>query len=537
VKRRIIILLLFFAVLLSTAQERAHFSLFTDRDLYISGENILVKVFAPTDEQSGIVNIDLINTRGKIIAGISKKIIDHQADGFIDLPDSISSGCYLICTSTKSNPDLTVKELYICNQFSGLPESDIGLRSAETNLFIEKSANSVQIDGLNEAYKTREKANFTFHLPSEFIAQISGNLFVSVAGFVPGFSSGTFFRRMNPMKSRIVEKEGVILEGSIKDVKTGKPFKNGIVFLSIPDSIPRFNYCITGEDGNFNFQLDNYYGKIPVVVQGFDREEKRLLKIVLNRRDSLKSALPAFKTWTISPEFRRSAKDNSDAEIFCKVFNYQELTIAPIPLYKTDGYPFYGAPSEVIDPQLFVDLPNFTEIARELLQGIKFRAYNRIPSLHVFNPAIFNYFPDQPLVLIDGIPVRDLRVIKDMGSKEIDRIEICHNKRFYGNLNFSGVVAIYTLKPDYARIAESDDLIKLNINTIQPDVTLNGPFRQRLNEMDLRKVLLWMPSLKPGQTIRLDFETSDIRGFYRLNLHGKTKDGSDFYKEQIFEVK
>jgi len=68
-----------------------------------------------------------------------------------------------------------------------------------------------------------------------------------------------------------------------------------------------------------------------------------------------------------------------------------------------------------------------------------------------------------------------LPAIKDMISKEIDRIEICHNRRFYGNLIFNGVVAIYTIKHDYSRLIESDDLIKLNLDAIQPAITLNIP--------------------------------------------------------------
>ena len=54
--------------------------------------------------------------------------------------------------------------------------------------------------------------------------------------------------------------------------------------------------------------------------------------------------------------------------------------------------------------------------------------------------------------------------------------------------------------------------------------------------MDLRKVLLWKPSLKPNNSIKFDFETSDIRGSFRLIIKGKTRDGSIIYKEQIFEV-
>lgn len=123
-----------------------------------------------------------------------------------------------------------------------------------------------------------------------------------------------------------------------------------------------------------------------------------------------------------------------------------------------------------------------------------------------------------------------------MGTKDIDKVEICQNERFYGDLIFPRVVAIYTSKADYTRVPESDDLIKLNLEVIQPRAILNAPLEQPFNDPDLRQVLLWKPSLKPATTIELDFQTSDIRGSFKLIIRGKTLDGSIFYKEQIFEV-
>src|SRR5665647_509162 len=112
----------------------------------------------------------------------------------------------------------------------------------------------------------------------------------------------------------------------------------------------------------------------------------------------------------------------------------------------------------------------------------------------------------------------------------------CMNERFYGDLIFPGVVAIYTSKADYTRVPESNDLIKLNLEVIQPRAIFNTPSDLRLNDPDLRQVLLWKPSLKPASKMELDFQTSDIKGSFKLIIHGKTRDGSTFYKEQIFEV-
>jgi len=536
VERRIIILLLLFAVFTGKAQEKESLNLFTDRDLYVSGETLLLKVFASADEQSGIVNIDLINRKGKKITGAILEIINHQADGFIYLPDSLSSGFYLLSTSTRTDNVLTSKELYIANRFTGLPESNSDMQPSGIIPLNEISSPDLQIVGIEKQYKPRQKGHATLQLPNELISKLDGDVSVSIAGVTQEFKTQQFLQKAEPGVSQSTVKEGIIIEGVITDLKTAKPFKDAVVYLSIPDSIPGFQYFITEEDGSFIFQLGKYYGKIPVVIQCFAKEKTSLLKITINERNQTKSAMPAFERRTFTTEFKKSVEKATTAITFRKIFKQQEITIQPAPIIKRDAYPYYGIPTKSVDPQLFIDLPNFNEISKELLPGVKFRNYNRIPTLQVFNAAQNYFFNDQPLLLLDGIPIRDLNVIKDMGTKEIDKVEICQNERFYGDLIFPGVVALYTTKGDYTRVPESSDLIKLNLEVIQLHAIFNTPSEQRSSDPDLRQVILWNPSLKPAPKLELDFQTSDLLGSFKLIIRGKTKDGSIFYNEQFFEV-
>jgi len=536
VKRKIVILLLIFASFIIKAQQKEILNLFTDRDLYISGETLLLKVFASSGEQSGIINIDLVNRSGKKITGAILELINNQADGFLYLPDSLSSGFYLLRSSTRTNKMLTSKELYIANRFTGLPESNSDLQPAGLIPINETGVPDLQIIGVEKQYKLREKGHATLQIPTTLIDKVDGDLSFSIASVNQEFTSPQFLEKSEPEARQSAVKEGIIIEGIITDLKTGKPFKNAVVYLSIPDSIPGFQYFITADDGLFNFQVGKYYGKIPVVIQCFAKENSNLLKITLKDHSNLKNTMPAFERRTFTSEFKKNVEKATAAVTFRKIFNQQDIAIQPSPVVKRDAYPYYGIPTKTIDPQQFVDLPNFNEISKELLPGVKFRNYNRNPTLQVLNAAQLYYFTEQPLLLLDGIPIRDLNVIKDMGSKEIDKIEICMNERFYGDLIFPGVVAIYTSKADYTRVPESNDLIKLNLEVIQPRAIFNTPSDLRLNDPDLRQVLLWKPSLKPASKMELDFQTSDIKGSFKLIIHGKTRDGSTFYKEQIFEV-
>lgn len=533
--RKIIILLLLFLFTGAKAQGNRYLSLFTDRELYISGENILFKIFAPENEQSRIVRVKLINTNRKILSEVIKKMSNHQADGFIQIPDSIKTGTYLICTSSDENNILTIRELFICNRFTGLTGITSWQRLKDT-ISTNNLVTDLKIEGLNNIYKPRGKAKVSLHLPGQTLSEINGNLSLTVVKIVSGYRSSTTITTTQPQNKNFIGIGSIAFSGYAKDLITELPFNKACIFLSVPDSIPRLQYFITGPDGRFDFKLDNYYGKVPAVVQGFDMEKRRLLKIVTDHHDSLQIDKISFETKAIPSDLQKIFDSDIEATTLSKVFRKEELLTAGLPLKQQKYYPFYGVPTEVVYPNIFVDLPDFTEISRELLPGVKFRAFNRIPTLQILNPSTLNYYNNQPLVLLDGIPVQDLNTIKNLGSKDISRIEICRNERFFGDLSFQGVVAIFSSKKDLKKLAESDDLKKFSLEGIQPDVSLYIPEGQPLYDPDLRKVLVWKPSVEPTETINIDFETSDLKGTYQLSIRGKTRNGSIIYKTQIFEV-
>jgi hypothetical protein len=519
------------------AQVQKLLSLFTDRDFYTSGETILFNIIAQGGDSSRVIKTDLINTNGKIISGVSKNLNKDQANGYLYLADSLKTGTYLLCTTQNGSEQATVKEIFICNRFLGLSETSTILQAAEMQPIREQPLEGLAIEGLNKAYKTREIVQASIHLPDEILSRLKSPIFLSVAEIIPGYSTSAFAIQNPPKKNEMTQQEGIVLSGQVKDPKTGTPFQNGCIQLSVPDSIPWLDYFITREDGLFSFRLDSYKGKIPVIIQGYDLNKKNLLKIVLHRRDSLPSVVPTLTTNQPPAALLKHASGAIEATTLRKIYNCQELVIEKARSTKQHDYPFYGVPTETVYPKLFLDLPDFTEISRELLPGVKFRAYNRIPTLQILNPATLNYFIDPPLVTVDGIPVRDLNIIKNLGSKDIEQIEIVRKERFFGDLTFPGVVAITLVKHDNKLFPESDELVKLDFDAVQPAVSLKLPQFEKMHEPDLRKVLLWEPEPNPTQTLKVEFKTSDIQGFFKITICGKTEDGLIFNKEQTFEVK
>ena len=448
-KQSIISILLIIISITGKSQNTKGLGLFTDRDVFVSGETLLAKIYNPTDNPSRVVYMDLINPSGIRISGVALEIKNAEANGFLQLPDSLGTGNYLLRAYIKNTAEKLkiVREIWISNRFAGLEKTKQIKQLTESQVVQQESTKQIIIEGLNPDYPTNDKASTEIKIEESLLKQIDGKMLISVAQTEPSFESKSYLWTSDQKDDGLTDKKGIIISGTITDKKTSLPASGATVFLTIPDSIPGIQYYQTKSDGRFYFHLKDYYGSVQAFAQCFGQTPAQRLKITMDELFATPGTLPLFDQKPISEEFKSNATRDIDAVTFQKVFAQEMLKIQATPAKTHDAYPYYGIPTNVVDPQQFIDLPNFTEISRELLPGVKYRNYNNEPSLVVINAATREYFTEMPLVLIDGIPIRNLNVIKDMGTKDLRRIEICQNERFYGNLRFPGSLHCIPPKP------------------------------------------------------------------------------------------
>lgn len=538
-KQHLILWLLIAVALFAKAQPGNGCGLFTDRDMYVSGETLLVKVFMPEENLSRIIYLDLVNPFGTIITGNALEIKNKQANGYLALPDSLSSGTYLIRAYQKHSAKKikVLREIWISNRFDGLEKTTLIKRAKTDQKIQEKESDKINISGIVGEYSVHQSIDARIQIDTSFLKEIDGEMVVSITQNDSSFVSKSFIEKTDTKEDALVEKQGIILSGTIIDKQTGEAAPNITVSLTIPDSIPGFQYYITRADGRFYFLLDRYFGQVQAVVQCFGKIQGQRLKIKLDDFFAEPGNLPPFNQQSMSEAFKTSCRHNIDVVTFQKIFHQNQFDVLQRSKINHETYPYYGKASHKVDPQLFIDLPNFSEIARELLPGVKFRNYNNTPTLQVLNSPMRNYFDEMPLLLIDGIPITDLNVIKDMGTSDIDRIDICQSERFYGNLRFPGVVAIYTTKSDYSMIPETDQLLRLKPETIQEQVKLTATKVSEPHIPDMRQLLFWEPMLNPAGNIPIQCTTSSVAGSFKVIVRGKLKDGTLFFTEKYFEVK
>lgn len=518
------------------AQGKKGFGLLTDREAYISGEQMLVKIYHPSDSLSKIVYLDLINPFGNRVAGATLEFKYDQAHGFLALPDSISTGSYLLRAYLKKSDTKIIRDVWITNRFNGL-EKTKQLNSLNPSSPIQEiEAKQIDIKGIEATLTSNNKANAEVRIDKKFASLINGPLLISVTQTTPEIKSVSYLSDSKGSEST-TEKEGVVLSGVVTDKKTSAPVSDATVYMTIPDSIPGFQYYQTQNDGRFYFQLKGYTGQVQAFIQCFGKNPTDRLKITMDELFAPVDPMPAYSAQPLSEEFKNSATQNIDAVTFQKIFEQSKLKLASALKKVPDAYPYYGVPSNIVDPQLFIDLPNFSEVSKELLSGVKYRNYNNEPTLRVMNPGLHTYFNETPLLLIDGIPIRDVNTIKDMGTSDIKRVDILQSERFYGNQRFPGVVAIYSMKGDYSRIPETDQFIRVKFEAAQVQSTLKEPEITDPSIPDLRQVLYWNPEVSVSESFPVSFKTSSVLGQYSIKIRGKLTDGTLFYSEKNFEVK
>jgi hypothetical protein len=156
------------------------------------------------------------------------------------------------------------------------------------------------------------------------------------------------------------------------------------------------------------------------------------------------------------------------------------------------------------------------------------------------NKTVFN---NDPLILLDGVPVFDVNKIMELNPLNIKTIDVLTRKYFMGNQTFEGVVSYmsYTGELSYQKINPKS--VQLNYEGLQEQLEFYSPRYENDTQLksrlpDQRTALQWIPSVyaKSGKA-SLNFFTSDITGNFVISVQGITQNGLPVFQSSNFTVK
>jgi hypothetical protein len=525
--------------------------LFTDRTLYIAGEQILFSASlisrAGTDqaELSRVLYGELITADGNKIAGNKYQIIGSSASGSLDIPNDITTGIYYLRAYTKFmrnndpayyhytrikivNPDRS--EIQGENNINYLSESHSGEEPQQ------KSGNSFIISPDKSQYATRD----TVHISIDGTDSIQSSWKALSVAVIPEFSnSGSIvkFSENKPFKKRIFyypEMRGLSITGKLVDSTSGKSMPHARVNLSILGQGRDFMAIQTDTTGRFFFSLPDYTGYRDL----FLCSEKTIStnpKILVDNDFCTIPLHVLTNNFTLTQKERETAYNMAVNVQLGSYFKFGQIsdTLNKQPEYQM----FYGKPDEILYIDNYIQLPTLEEYLNELPTLVKVRKRQGEKYFKILGPHT-GLSDFDPLILIDMVAIADPSKVLTISPSNILRIEVVNMIYIKGSQTYGGIVNIISKHGDFAGIDLPTSGIFINYGFLADHGHYQKNYPQSPHSPDTRNTLYWEPRLKlnKNNAVIVSFTTSDTPGKYLIILNGINSNDETFRQTSTIEV-
>ena len=328
----------------------------------------------------------------------------------------------------------------------------------------------------------------------------------------------------------IPEYTGHIISGKVTDKRTGLPAENITSYVSAPGIRFQVGGAVSNKKGQLQFDIKDFYGSNEIVVQ------TNYLKDSMYRLDILNPFAEKFSQVPI-PAFDL-AEDIQDDLVSRSVGTQVQNAFQTDNLQKfdapdmLDSTAFYGTPDRKFFLDEYTRFNTMEEVMREYIAGVATRKHQQKFHFKILDDSHRQFFDEDPLILLDGVPVFDADKIIATDPLKVKKIEVVSRKYFLGPIIASGIVSYTTYKGDLEGFQFDPNVVVLEYEGLQLQREFYAPVyeteKQIKNRMpDFRNLLYWSPNLITNQEGRKQviFYTSDQQGKYIAVIQGISPDG------------
>lgn len=334
----------------------------------------------------------------------------------------------------------------------------------------------------------------------------------------------------------IPELYGHVIQAVITDKRNRKPLKDALVYLSVLGKWPRVYGYKSDSLGAVYFESDKMYGRNLIALQS-------------NISDSFQiSVLSPYAEKFFNRSFPKKTvyKNSSDWSDNYYLWNriqhvynsdWQKRFIDR----RLDSIPFFGKPSKTYILDNYVRFTKMEEVIREYVQEVSVRRKGNDFHLMTLNATAFEVpgatslgtmFEDDPLVLVDGIPVFDINKVIAFDPLKVKKLDVLAKRFFQGPLEADGIINFTTYKGDLENFPLDPNTVILDYDGLQKQREFYSPVyegesQKNSRRPDFRSLLFWSPEIHTdtlGNGV-CSFYTSDLPGNYLMLINGITADG------------
>lgn len=347
----------------------------------------------------------------------------------------------------------------------------------------------------------------------------------------------------------IPENQGHLITGKVTDETTGQPAAGVLVYLSVPGRRVQMYGCKSDSQGLVHFNMENFYGPSQVVLQTNTTEDSiyRLQVFTPFSDERAGGELPRL---TVPEE---SSEELAEANLHMEIENaYHENDLQKMQPLLIDTLAFYQKPYKTYLLDNYTRFTTMEEVMREYVTEVNVVRRKKHYHFNTFNNEGFelqNLQPtektmmDDPLILLDGVPVFDVDRIIAYDPLKVQKLEVVAARYIWGPIRANGIVSYTTYKGDLPGFSLNPHDVILDYDGLQkqrifysPDYSTEKAMQSRLP--DFRNVLYWSPGVNTDASGngRISFYTGDIPGKYLVEIQGISSNGEAGSSSFIFDV-
>ncbi len=525
--------------------------LVTDRNLYISGENIKFSAILqtgndqPQSTKSVVLYCELITPGGENIYGNKYFIADNFSSGNILIPDDIPTGIYYLKAYTRfmrnKGPlyyNYTIVKIINVSR-SEIQQTEINPGSGsiyETADPGKDIADAFKIILNKSVYKRRDSVNLIIDGSKQSQQPITG---LSLA-VIPEYTLSAD-KEILPGSVQheneifyFPETKGPSVTGKLTGISSETSVRSARINLSIMGKQKDFMAQLTDTSGRFFFSMPEFYGYHDLFLCT-DESNHSDLKILVDNdfcNTPVNISSPSFSLTSGERDIAYQMAVNLQIGSYFGVGSLAEEK--PDTIEETS---FYGEPSDIIYIDKYVNLPTLEEYFNSLPSLVKVRK-NMGKKYFKISGTKSDLSDIDPLVLIDMVAIDDPMKVLTIPPVNISRIEVVNSLYVKGDQRYGGIINIVTKNDDFGGIDLPSSGIFINYCFLSEKSGPAAVLHHLPNLPDTRNTLYWEPRLvMDNQNIaKITFPTSDTPGKFLIVLSWIDIRGKINRKISEFEV-
>jgi hypothetical protein len=344
-----------------------------------------------------------------------------------------------------------------------------------------------------------------------------------------------------PVFEYIPEWTGHVINARITDRISGQPLEGQGVYLAGPGIKSQLAGSVSNKNGQLLFDLPHLLGSNVIVLQAENRTDSNYRIDVLNPFSEKYSS-------GYYPAFKMNSTLKSDLQFYNigtqvqNVYLLSNLIKFKAPVY-SDSTSFYGEPDKKFFLDDYTRFNTMEEVVREYVTGVSVHHGRDRFTFRLMNDPQKIFFDQDPLIVLDGVPIFDATEVMSLDPLKIKKIEIVNRKFFLGSVVASGIFALNSYNNDMAGLQMNNRALILDYEGLQLQREFYSPkydaSQTGLKRVpDFRNVLAWEPNIVIGKggEAQISFYSSDRKGKYVGVVEGINQNGVAGSTRFYFEV-